>query len=394
MSNLLSKLARTIVSPDPALIEAAAGGERFTAYGRLAFWVLLAMAPGASIASVGGNAAIEVWMTFGACLAGLTFAAVFLAVLRRRSLPQPLTGFVTSAIDVSVVSVSFAGMVLAGQPYAVTNNQVAWAGYLLMIMATVLRFDMRICLTTGALAMIQYALLATWVTVGFDGKLINYSRQATESVSLLVQVGRLMLMLAAMGLAAAIIYRCQLILTKTGIDRLTGLANRAYFAERLSAELARSARTGAAVALAVFDVDHFKRFNDRFGHDAGDEVLRLVADTIAGECRKQDVPARWGGEELAIIMPDTEPHAAAHLADRIRVRLAERRVTFDGEQTGVTVSCGIAACPADAIDPDGLFKVADARLYRAKRDGRNRVVGGDEPAVAGDVRTGSSSSPA
>jgi diguanylate cyclase (GGDEF)-like protein len=151
-------------------------------------------------------------------------------------------------------------------------------------------------------------------------------------------------------------------------DTLTGLHNRRAFEERLRDELARGERHAAPLALLLVDVDGLKERNDRLGHRAGDEALVAVARGIELGCRRTDVAARWGGDEFAVLAPQTGRSEAAQLAERVR----EQAAAF-GE--GVTVSVGVEVLPAgEARPPEALLRAADGALYEAKRAGRNRVV--------------------
>jgi diguanylate cyclase (GGDEF)-like protein len=156
-------------------------------------------------------------------------------------------------------------------------------------------------------------------------------------------------------------------------DPLTGLPNRRAFDEALAREVARAGRAGAALALVLVDVDHFKRVNDVHGHPAGDLVLRAVAERIAAAARAGDLVGRLGGEEFAIALPGAERASAAEAAERIRARVGSEPIAVDGAALAVTISAGVASFPADAADGPALVARADARLYEAKRAGRNRV---------------------
>jgi diguanylate cyclase (GGDEF)-like protein len=155
-------------------------------------------------------------------------------------------------------------------------------------------------------------------------------------------------------------------------DALTRLPNRRAFDEELAREVARAARTGAAVAMVVLDVDRFKAVNDTHGHAAGDAVLKAVAARAASVVRAGDLLARVGGEEFGILLPGADLARAAEAAERIRAALAAAPVEAAGRALSVTVSLGCAALAAGEA-PEALVARADARLYEAKRDGRNRV---------------------
>ena len=157
-------------------------------------------------------------------------------------------------------------------------------------------------------------------------------------------------------------------------DSLTGALNRGAFEQRLEDELARSQRTGAPLALVVFDVDHFKSINDRFGHAAGDDALRDIGRAVSGAMRRSDVFGRLGGEEFALLLPETDMAGAAVAADKLRRRLADRAAGGPA----LTVSFGVAEVTDRGAAAREVFDEADRALYAAKRAGRDRVVRSDE----------------
>jgi diguanylate cyclase (GGDEF)-like protein len=157
------------------------------------------------------------------------------------------------------------------------------------------------------------------------------------------------------------------------VDGLTGLANRRQCEDALAAELARVERFGGPLAIVVADLDWFKDVNDRYGHPAGDGVLREFADLLRETVRDVDLAGRWGGEEFLLILPGTDLAGGAQLAERIRVAFAGRIVlSLDGTPIPVTASFGVAATPP-ATTASELFAAADAAMYQAKKGGRNRV---------------------
>jgi diguanylate cyclase (GGDEF)-like protein len=157
------------------------------------------------------------------------------------------------------------------------------------------------------------------------------------------------------------------------VDGLTGLANRRQCEETLASELARLERFGGPLAVVVADLDWFKDVNDRYGHPSGDAVLREFAQLLTETVRDVDLAGRWGGEEFLLILPGTDLDGGAHVAERIRVALAGRIVlSADGSPIPVTASFGVASTPPASTAAE-LFSAADAALYEAKRNGKNRV---------------------
>ena len=162
------------------------------------------------------------------------------------------------------------------------------------------------------------------------------------------------------------------------VDGLTGLANRRFLDRHLAAEVADCSERGLAISVIMIDIDHFKAFNDAYGHLAGDKCLRQAADILREQISRQsDLAARYGGEEFCLVLPNTDIVGATHLAETIRKRVEERAVPNEGggEKGIVTFSLGVCtALPSEATPPRDLLKAADAALYEAKQRGRNRVV--------------------
>lgn len=163
-------------------------------------------------------------------------------------------------------------------------------------------------------------------------------------------------------------------------DPLTGLANRRHFHAHLQRQFEAATRQ-RPLALIVIDIDHFKAINDRHGHAGGDVVLKAVGAALARHLRKNDLPGRIGGEEFAVLLPQTELEEARQVADRLRLALDALRPRIGDADIAVTASFGVAAgSPADPTS-DALYARADAALYEAKRGGRNRVLLAPMPAV-------------
>lgn len=159
-------------------------------------------------------------------------------------------------------------------------------------------------------------------------------------------------------------------------DQLTGLHNRRYMAGQLEALMRRANQGGEPVSLLVIDIDHFKKVNDSFGHDVGDEVLSEFAVRLASNVRAIDLPVRHGGEEFVVVMPDTDLEDARRIAERIRLHAAGSpfRVMSGEELLSVTISIGVACSAGPDDTPTALLKRADEAVYEAKSRGRNRVI--------------------
>lgn len=158
-------------------------------------------------------------------------------------------------------------------------------------------------------------------------------------------------------------------------DGLTGLFVSRFFRMRLKEELKTAARYKRPLSLTMVDIDFFKKVNDNYGHQAGDQVLRVVADCLLTTVREGvDIAARYGGEEFALILPETTKEGARALAERLRVLIEEQRVDIGSETISVTASIGVSTHPEDGARTEVLVEAADNALYRAKREGRNRVI--------------------
>ena len=149
-------------------------------------------------------------------------------------------------------------------------------------------------------------------------------------------------------------------------DSLTGVSNNRYFWERLASELGRSKRYGRSLSLIMLDIDDFKKYNDQFGHQVGDEVLKKVASSLASSLRTMDTMSRYGGEEFAIILPETPVAIAVDIAKRLMVLVKAK--------TGIAISLGIAEFPGHAADSHELVHEADRALLEAKRQGKYRAI--------------------
>jgi two-component system, cell cycle response regulator len=161
----------------------------------------------------------------------------------------------------------------------------------------------------------------------------------------------------------------------TIVDGLTQVNNKRYFLEFLEREMARCHRYGRALSLVMFDLDHFKQVNDEFGHLAGDFVLQELAALARERVRREECLARYGGEEFAVVLPESGPEKVRVFAEKLLRLVGEHDFVFEGQRLPVTISVGVADMSPEMAEPVQFIKAADAQLYRAKKEGRNRVCG-------------------
>ncbi len=168
-------------------------------------------------------------------------------------------------------------------------------------------------------------------------------------------------------------------------DGLTGLLNHRSFQERLRHEVRRAAHAHAPLVMLMVDVDHFKAYNDTFGHPAGDNVLRAVANQLRGAVRATDTVARYGGEEFAVLLPSTTLAQGVAVAEKLRMAVRDMPLGVEAPRDNLTVSIGVSEWPSSAVSPGELVERADAAMYEAKRDGRDRVCAAGEWAASTDL---------
>jgi len=178
---------------------------------------------------------------------------------------------------------------------------------------------------------------------------------------------------ASFRLASA--WKLEEVTKRASVDGLTGLTNRRGFEVAMRTSLEEQMRFGWTVSLVIVDVDNFKLVNDTHGHEVGDAVLRAVAGTLDEAVRATDVCARVGGEEMALILKDTDSDGARELAERLRANIEAMRVPFGAHEIQVTASFGVATYPTEVAEWDALYGSADRALYQAKQAGRNQVHG-------------------
>lgn len=360
--------------PDPALAAAGIEGELVVARVRVVAVALLLIAPtwniihhhdepmhitGFSVTLAAGLAALAFW------------------IMLRRGRWRPWVGFATSAFDVSMVSLALTSFLIVASPMVALNSTVTFEMYFLAIVATSLRYDARICITIGLLAVAEYAGL--WIYAGINYDLHDPAYVAAAGPYSAVDLStRLILLGVSIILAVTIVRRAQRLLYLASRDRLTGLFNRGHFDRTLAGAMETTARDGQPLSLALLDIDHFKQINDVHGHALGDHTLREVAHRLARAMRRTDMVARYGGEEFVILMPGTRRDAALQTVEALRHEIATEPIALgDGRTLSLNFSAGVAGVPEDGqtLTPETLMTSADARLLTAKRTGRGRSIG-------------------
>jgi diguanylate cyclase (GGDEF)-like protein len=230
-----------------------------------------------------------------------------------------------------------------------------------------------------ALAGLMFFAVATWIARIIV--IIVYLAGTTDiqRVDMVISLFAILQMVSGVGATLALMWvdvrLMQAELSRIAhTDALTGLPNRRAVLLRFQAEAASAARRNESFGLAVFDVDHFKQVNDRYGHATGDIVLKETAGALGAAKRAEDVLGRLGGEEFLVLYPAQDSRQSREAAERLRSRVAAMRIEHAGHTLQVSVSGGIAFYPEDGRDWDSLFSAADARLYEAKKSGRNRII--------------------
>jgi diguanylate cyclase (GGDEF)-like protein len=369
--------------PDVDMLETGVAAEPLIARARLGLTLALLIIPFANLVLAlpqegrGQYVGIGVILIFVITAAGTNLLAT-------RALHQTWLPFVTSVLDVTLVSLALVGFTALGDPHQAVNNKIAFETYFLAIGATCLRYDPRLSAVAGAAAMVEYLAIVLWTVLGHDLESTQYAPWPYGRFDWADQVSRIFLLGLFSVLCVVVVSRLRSQRLASSYDKLTGLLNRAYFELFLAAEIRRSKRHGNSFSAAMVDLDRFKNFNDTYGHAAGDQALRTVARILRQSVRRSDLVARYGGEELVLIMPHTTLEQARKRLETIREAVAAEPVELPKREKSVplTVSAGVASWPSDGDNPEDLVHIADARLFQAKALGRNRVVATSSAAEA------------
>jgi diguanylate cyclase (GGDEF)-like protein len=359
-------------APDPNLVEAGVRGEWLVASCRLLIVVLLIYIPlDHFFKQPERGRQIVAWLV----VVALTEALLLYSAVRR-SWGRHWIGFFSGSIDVSLVTLSLLVFLRLNEPLEAVNNLVIFPVYFLAIGATSLRYDWRICILSGLTAVLQYLGLLIYAVWQWDLDDPLLAPELSQSFSWTYQSGRLILLALATMLATTLVLRSFELRRLSTRDRLTLLANRGLFDESLERMEALALRSGDPVTVAMIDVDHFKKFNDTYGHLAGDAALRLVARTLARSVRTTDLVARYGGEEFSGLFPGMKASDAQWRLEDLRREIETLPIVLEGrsESAYVTISVGVAVWPGDGATLEEALEIADGRLYRAKKGGRNRIV--------------------
>jgi len=359
-----------VAETDQALLRARRSGERIVAALRLGLVVAFV---GVTSFHLGTGMALAIQL--GVSVTALAYAG--LLYWWASTSTNPWLPWVSCALDVTLTSAGISVFLVAGDPLGTVNNRVLFEAYFFAIANSALRYDWRLCAFTVMLAVAQFLGLTGFAATHWD---LAALRGPEERFLPVAYTLRLVLLVAAGASAIAVARWARHLRLLVGTDELTGLSQRRPFLERVDEQLMASSPARGVMSIAVLDVDEFKKFNDAYGHLAGDRALQMLAERLRSAVRTTDLVARFGGEEFVIAFPGMDVAQAVGRVEDLRIKLGQVGVPVDGSMRWLTMSAGVGSWPADGGSFIEVLAQADARLYEAKRRGRNCVVG---PAPGG-----------
>jgi diguanylate cyclase (GGDEF)-like protein len=375
----LRRVRRALRERSRQVVAASEGGERLVAKVRLVSLALLALiqlAPLLELDSVPARVAFHSQEAMvGCCLTGSGLLVAILLWLAIRYTYRPWMGIFSIVLDVTMVSAGLAVFFVLNRPLTAVNSKVVFEVYFLAIASAGLRYDWRLCVAATVLAVTEYLGITLYAAHHWDLGAAFEAESNYGAFGWSAQVGRIVVLIGAGVTGAAVALRGHQWRHLSGKDPLTGLANRAWFEERLEEEMSRADRGGQPLSLAVVDLDSFRELNGAHGHAGGDLALQTVARRLRQSIRKSDLAARLGGDEFVLVFPDTDVEQAVLRLDSLREEVAGLRIQTGRSAFTVTMSVGVASFPADGSTIAEVLAEADARAFQAKHLGKNRVVG-------------------
>ncbi len=359
--------------PDDVLADAARDGEMLVARVRVWITLLVMVIPIVALAVDSERGEHYLGMTISTTA---VVVAVILERVVRRGIYRPWIAAAITLVDATLISAALFVYVLVGNPIIASNSRVVFEAYFLVIAASALRYAPRMVVLSGMTVSVQFLGLSLLVWYTSSPEALANETEYYGVFDWSTQIARIVMLVGMTVVALAVVDRTTRLRRLSTFDRLTGLFNRSYIEEFLGHEVVRSTREQRPMVLAMLDVDHFKEFNDTHGHAAGDLALKTVADTLKTALRRSDVVARFGGEEILMVLPGTTVEAAIDKMEQVRVKIGLADIALPrGGSARVTVSIGVASTASDGPAIDALLDAADDRMYDAKRAGRNRVFG-------------------
>ncbi|HUM10199.1 MAG TPA: diguanylate cyclase [Myxococcaceae bacterium] len=354
--------ARALLSDDTdqALVRARTSGEVLVAALRL---VLVVGFVAVTLTQLSEKAwTLEVTIS----AAAVVYALLLLGVAK--TFRASWVSWASTAIDVTLITAAMVVYVVAGDPLGAVNNRIFFESYFFVLITGALRYDWRLCLFATLLALAEFLGLSAFITS-------RWSSAAATEFSPYVHSLRIVL-LAVTGTSSVVVARwARHLRLMVGTDHLTGLSQRRPFLERIEEELRRSTSDRATLSVALLDVDDFKKFNDNHGHMEGDRALQTLALRLRRSVRASDLIARFGGEEFVIAFPRMDVERAVRRVNDLREELAGVPLSIGGQTFRLTVSAGVGSWPADGDTFEAVLARVDERLYEAKRQGKDRVMG-------------------